>query len=523
MTTAARPNRVVRYGVVDMGSNAIRTQIVEIGDPTAAFTMLETARHPVRLGQEVFMSGVIPEPAIAAAVEVLRRFREQCEKLKVDHIRAIATAATREASNRDLIVERIRHASGIELEVISGSEEAYLLHVAVASRIDLRSGRSLLVDLGGGSVEVTLVENGQMISAESYRLGALRVLQALSGGTDREQGDDFFDLLDQYVRSLDSRIKDGFGQDRIDRYVATGGNIETLADLIHGEGRGTEIAGVEAYPLAELQQWAKRLALLSHAERVHQLHLKPDRADTILPAAVVYYRLGQVAKADSVLVPRVGIREGLVRELAAGHLGALRATDHQETVLASCRALGRKYHYDFEHAHRVHQFAVALFEQCQTLHGLGAEDRILLEAAALLHDIGAFVNNQRHHKHSYYLIRESDLVGLSRSERELVAMIARYHRRAHPAREHEEYESLPRADRLRVAKLAAILRVADALDREHPSRITRIEVTAGRQLCEIKPTFAGGGDGNVALERWSVEQKGELWQDVFGMPVRLVP
>jgi exopolyphosphatase/guanosine-5'-triphosphate,3'-diphosphate pyrophosphatase len=511
----------LRYGVVDMGSNAIRTQIVEVAD-VGHFTVLESARHPVRLGQEVFMSGTIPEPAIAAAVDVLSRFREHCERLRVDHIRAIATAATREAANRDLIVERIRHASGIELEVISGSEEAYLLHVAVAARIEMRAGRSLLVDLGGGSVEVTLVENGQVISAESYRLGALRVLQALSGGTDREQGDDFLDLLDQYVRSLDSRIKEGFGAGGIDRYVATGGNIESLADLMRGEGRGTQVAGVEAYPLAELQRWARHLATLSHGERVQTLHLKPDRADTILPAAVVYYRLGKVARAETVLVPRVGIREGLVRELAAGHLGALRATDHQETVLASCRALGRKYHYDFDHAHRVHQFAVTLFDQTRSLHGLGAEDRILLEAAALLHDVGAFVSNQRHHKHSWYLIRESDVVGLSRPERELVALIARYHRRAHPAREHEEYESLPRADRLRVAKLAAILRVADALDREHPSRIARIEVVLGRQACEIRPTFASGSEPNVALERWSVEQKGLLWKEVFGTAVKLV-
>lgn len=514
---------LVRYGIVDLGSNAIRTQIVEIqrdpGGGAPATRVLSSHREPVRLGKDVFLTGEIPEPTVAAAVEVMRRFREACDALGVSHVRAIATSATREAGNRDLIVEQIRAATGIEVEVISGSQEAYLLGLAVGTAVDLRSGRSLLADLGGGSCEVTLYEDGHVVSAESYRLGSLRILQALTTTDASDQGSGFLELLQQYVHSLESRIETGFGKGKIRRYVATGGNIESLADLMQAAGKSVD--GVQAYPLAELFEWARKLAMLSHAERVAQFGLKPDRADTILPAAVVYYRLGKVAGVEEVLVPRVGIKDGLLQEVVAGHLDTFRAVDQRETVLAASRALGRKYSYDEAHAHRVHHLAVALFEQTRALHGLGPNERILLESASLLHDIGVFISNSKHHKHSHYLIKAGDLVGLSTEEQELVALIARFHRRAHPGREHPEYAALPRAQRIIVDKLAAILRVADALDREHLGKIADLEVALTKNAAEMKPVFAPGADQNIALERWSVEQKSGLWRQVFGLPIRL--
>lgn len=513
--------RAMRYGVVDMGSNAIRTLIVEIDPPGSEPKTLHSERVPVRLGQEVFLSGSIPEPAITAAIEAMQRFRRLCEDHQVRHIRAIATAATREAGNRDMFLERIEATTGIKVEVISGSEEAWLLAVAVRKKIDMAKGRSMLVDLGGGSVEVTLVDDGNVISAESYPLGALRLIQALSTPGEIEQRGNFLDLLDQYVASLDSRIRDRFGKGSVQRYVATGGNIETLADLVAKEGKLVRVAGIDAIPLGALNDLAKRFAVLSHAERIKAFDLKPDRADTILPATVVYWRLGKAARVDVVLVPRTGLRDGLLSEVAAGHLSAFRAVDHRETVLAGCDALLRKYQGDEGHSRRVRDLALLLFDQTRELHALDAEDRILLEAAALLHDIGAFVSNQRHHKHSYYLIRESDLVGLSEDERELVAQVARYHRRAHPDRTHEEYEKLPRKDRVRVARLAAVLRIADALDREHQSKVRGLKVRVGKKAVEITLELEPGGSQSVALERWSVEQKAGLFQEVFGLAVEV--
>lgn len=512
-----------RYGVVDIGSNAIRMQVIEVREGAVAPIVLDTRREPVRLGQDVFLTGSIPEASIARAVEALRSFRAGCERWQVRGVRAVATSAVREATNRDEIVQRLEEVAGIHVEVISGSEEAYLLVKGVEARLDLSEGRSMLVDVGGGSVEVTLVENGQIVVSESYRLGAVRLLEALTRDVRGVEGADFLGLLDQYVGSLDRRIAERLGSERIDRFIATGGNIETLGDLAAREVPLREEEGVDALPRKTLADWIQRLARLSFAERVEELELAPDRADVVLPAAVVYFRLAAVARVDRLLIPRVGLRDGLVSEVVAGHLETTQAADRRETVMAGAGALARKYHADLEHAEKVRDLALSLFDQTVGLHGLGAEERVLLEAAAMLHDIGAFVSASAHHKHAHYLIRSSDLVGLSDAEREIVALVVRYHRRSHPKRTHLDFQQRPREHRDRVAKLAAILRLADALDREHQAKVAGVEVHVGRRHLDLVLRAASATDDDLALEHWAVRRKGSLFLEVFGLQPRVAP
>lgn len=512
-----------RYGVVDIGSNAIRMQVVEVREGAAKPVVLDTRREPVRLGQDVFLTGSIPEASLARAVEALRSFRVGCNRWQVRGIRAVATSAVREATNRDEIVRRVKDRAGISMEVISGTEEAYLLVKGVEGRLDLSEGRSMLVDVGGGSVEVTLVENGQIVVSESYRLGAVRLLEALRGDARAAEGTDFLGLLDQYVGSLDRRIADRLGTGRIDRFVATGGNIETLGDLAAREEPLRQEEGVDSLPRKVLADWIQQLARLSFAERVEVLGLGPDRADVVLPAAVVYYRLAAAARVDRLLIPRVGLRDGLVSEVVAGHLETTQAADRRETVMAGAGALARKYHADLEHAEKVRELALSLFDQTDALHGLGAEERVLLEASAMLHDIGAFVSSSAHHKHAHYLILSSDLVGLSDVEREIVALIVRYHRRSHPKRTHLEFQQQPKEQRERVAKLAALLRLADALDREHQAKVAAVEVSIGRRHLDLVLQPEKSADGDLGLEHWAVRRKGSLFLEVFALQPRVVP
>lgn len=522
--TAAPDPRLLppRYGVVDIGSNAIRMQVIEVRGAGVPHAILDTRREPVRLGQDVFLTGAIPEATIRKAVSALRSFRAACDRWQVRGVRAVATSALRESANRDTIVRRIERETRIRVEVISGTEEAYLLVRGVEARVDLSEGRSMLVDVGGGSVEVTLVENGQIAVSESYRLGAVRLLEALRRDARGGKDAGFLALLDQYVGSLDQRIGDRLGSGRIDRFIATGGNIETLGDLAAREAPLRETGGVEAIPRKTLADWIQRLARLSYAERVEQLGLAPDRADVVLPAAVVYYRLAEVARVEKLLIPRVGLRDGLVREVVAGHLETAQAADRRETVLAGASALARKYHADMAHAEKVRELAVSLFDQTSPLHGLGAEERVLLEAAALLHDIGGFVSAASHHKHAHYLIRSSDLVGLSESEREIVALAARYHRRSHPKRTHLEFQQRTREERARVLRIAGILRLADALDREHQTKVAGVEVRIGRQHLDLVLKAANAAAGDLALEHWAVRRKGSLFLEVFGLQPRVV-
>lgn len=507
-----------RFGIIDMGTNAIRMLIAEANGPSCA--VLENHRLPVRLGRDVFHTGQIPEATVSAIVDSCRRFRSSCERLGVQRVRAIATAAVREARNRELLLDRVREATGIDIEVISGTQEAYLLNRAVQARVDLRRGRSLLVDVGGGSVEVVLVEQGQVVSADSYRLGALRMLAALADST--SSGESFVELLHRHLHSLEKRIVERFGAGRIDRYVAVGGSIESLAELLAARGELQRQGEVDTLPLLPLRAEVEALAKLPYHERIELRGLRPDRADTIVPAGVVYVRLAEIAGVDAVLVPKVGIKDGLLQEVVEGHLDAFAAEDHVDVVLSSCRALGRKYHYEAEHAETVLELSRQLFDATSSLHALGPRARVLLEAAALLHDIGVAVNNDGHHKHSHYLIAASELVGLSDDERQLVALLARYHRKAAPSREHEDFASLRRRDRTVIERLSAILRIADALDRQHASAIASIDVKVDEDGVQIRPILAPQATTRLTLERRAVEEKGTLFAQVFGRSARLV-
>lgn len=511
---------LVRLGIVDMGSNAIRMMVVEVAPGRTVPAVLDSQRLPVRLGRDVFHGGKIPEPTVRAVVDAFRRFRAGCDRAGVKHIRAVATSAMRDARNRDVVIDQVREASGIEIEVISGTEEAYLLGLGVQSRVDLREGRSLLVDVGGGSVEVLLVEKGQVVNASSYRLGALRMLQAFSASANNGEG--FVELMQRHLRSLEQRIVGRFGDGRIDRYVATGGNIDSLADLLATRGAVRRSEGTDCVLLEDLRRECADLALLSYAERMEKKGLKPDRADTILPAGLVYQRLGEIAGVDRILVPRVGIKEGLLKELVDGHLGSFSAADHVDTVLSACRAMGHKYHFEAAHAEAVMGLARQVFDQTHELHGLDARARVLLDAASLLHDIGTTVNNAGHHKHSHYLIRSSEIVGLTGEEQEIVALLARYHRKAAPSREHEDFAGLRRKERLVVERLAAILRVADALDRQHAGVVHSVNLRVKEDVVELKPVLAEGQTSRLTLEKRAVEEKGELFLQVFGKAPKLL-
>lgn len=511
----------LRVGVVDVGSNAIRFAVAEWVAPGQPPRILESSRAPISFGRDVFLTGTIAEATLSAAVEVFTTFRATCERVGVTTIRAVGTAALRDARNQADAARRITDASGISIHVVSGSEEAYLLSVAVRSRIDLAQGRSLLVDLGGGSVEVSLIEHGEVAAADSFPLGALRVLRALTDDEGTPLGDGFFDLLDDYVASVADRIDEHFGGAEVDRYVATGGNIESIADLLARDDRTVTRGGVESCRLSAVKTLARELAQLSHAERMARFDLRADRADTILPAAVVYYRIGRRAGVNRLLVPRVGLRDGLLATTIADCRREPRTRERRDALLAACRALGRRYHTDPDHAETVRRLAVVMFDQTQSLHGLLAEHRLFLEAAALLHDIGSYVGNARHHKHSAYLILASDIVGLDDESRRLVAHIARYHRRAHPSDKHDGWSALGSERQGVVARLAAILRVADGLDRARRSKVDELTVEIGDKDARLRVTTRDDDDADLRLEQLGLREKATLFEAVFGRRVKL--
>lgn len=506
----------VRIGIVDMGSNAIRFLIAETSG--SEHRIVESHRLAVRLGREAFETGQIPEAAITDTVDAFRRFRASCDRLNVQRTRAIATSAMRSARNSELLVDRVREASGIEIDVISGTQEAYLLKLGIETRINLSVGRSLLVDVGGGSVEVVVVDNGNVVSANSYKLGALRMLNAYRDA----DGDAFADLVRKHLKGIENRIIEHLGTGKIDRYAAVGGNIDCLVDMVGERVGKREQDGVDACKLKEVDREVTNLAGMPEADRIKKHDLRPDRADTIVPAGIVYLHLGKLAKIDQVLVPKTGVKEGLLIETVTGNRESFAAEDHVDVVLASCRAMGRRFHQESGHAESVLILARQLFDQTKELHGLGERARVLLEAAALLHDIGVAVNNDGHHKHSQYLIESTELVGLGSYERHLVAMLARYHRKAMPSREHGDYMALRRRERAMIERLAALLRLADALDRQHAGVVVGVEARLRGKILALHAIVAADSDTRLTLEAKAVSAKGALFEQLFGYKPKVI-
>lgn len=495
---------------IDVGSNAIRLIIGNVnGDRKVS--IVESLRDPVRLGQEVFVDGSISEETIERATEAFGRFRDTIQAHGVKWTRAVATSATREALNREIFVDRVAQKTGIEITVISPEEEARLIHLAVTEKISLKNKLALLVDIGGGSAEITLVSNGNIIATESFKMGAVRLLQVLG---EKKHGErQFNQLVREYVDATQKRIKKEIGNEKIDLFIGTGGNIEALGDLrkeLFDKDRDSVL------PVDELDAIVKKLQSLTFEERIQQLRLRPDRADVIVPASIVLQKVAKEAGVDEVLIPKVGLKDGLLIDMVQELYGETKHL-HGDQVIASAFALGRKYAFDEQHGRSTAMFAVRLFDETRQLHNLGPEHRLLLEVAALLHDIGHYVNMNDHHKHTQYLLMASSVIGLNQSQMAIVSNISRYHRKSFPKPQHEPYRILSSKDRVTVTKLAALLRLADAMDNEHASKVTDfvVEYKKPKFVVTLK------GEGDMLLEKWALANKCALFEEVFSVKFSL--
>lgn len=494
---------------IDVGSNALRLAVGSVnGD--RKLTILEDLREPVRLGQDVFTGGLMSEDVMNRAAEAFGRFREVIDRHGARWTKAVATSATREAFNKEIFLDRIAQATGIDIEVIGPEEEARLVHLAVADRINLKNRLALLVDMGGGSTEITLASNGSILVTESFRMGAVRLLQVLE---ERKHGERRFgQLVREYADAAQRRITRELGDRRIDLCAGTGGNIESLGQLrreVFGKDRASVITK------EELDALVRKLQGMTFAERIREFRLRPDRADVIVPAGIVLQKIVRLARVDEVQIPGVGLKDGLLLDMVAELYGEQRAV-RRDQVIASALQLGRKYGFDEQHGLTTAKFAARLFYETRQLHGLTLDHRLLLEVAALLHDIGQFVSVTDHHKHTHYLLTAAPVIGLTAPQMAVVANVARYHRKSPPKPQHEAYARLSPKERAVVSKLAALLRLADAMDNEHASRVAdfTLELRKPRVMLRLR------GEGEMLLEKWALAKKAAMFEEVFS--VRLV-
>lgn len=506
--TEAAPQFPFRVAAIDAGSNAIRFVAAEFMDP-AHYVELEYQRVPVRLGHNAFLTGRLDDETMAAAVATMAAFRRSLDNFGIARYRAVATSAVRDSRNGSELVDMIRRETGIRLETITGTEEARLVWTALRYRVDLGERSWIAVDLGGGSLEVSEIDAEGIRWTESHTMGTVRLLEELA--QEEQSPKHFRKLLSEYTATL--RFPERIELEGLAGVLATGGNIEALAELLDAEPdeRGTSRVGVKA-----LRRMAMRLARMTVEERMNHFGLRRDRADVIVPAAFIYLQVARLAGVEEIVVPGVGVKEGVLLDVMEDITGpAVHASRLEQQAFNGALALGRRFQFDELHGRHVARLSLSLFDQLQDLHGLSEADRRILLVAAVLHDVGQFISYRRHHKHSLYLIYNSEVPGISRDERVLAALVARYHRRAEPKNSHYLYTDLKDGDRRRVARMAAILRIADALDREHRQRVPSVEarVSDGRLVLEME------GRGDLLLEYWALQKKGQMFDSVYGLDV----
>jgi len=474
-------------------------------DDEARIHVIHTSREPVRLGEDVFSRREISDVKLVEAMEAFMNFRKLMNEYKVKLVRAVGTSALREARNRDYCIGQIAKATEISIDAISPEEEARLVFLAVSKAIGLEGKIALLLDVGGGSVEASIANENGITSTESLNIGTVRLLQMLD---ERLHGERVFrQLAREYINVSGTRVAKSIGDRKIDTCIATGGNVESIGDL---RVQLCDADDDRSITLDELDVILKQLQSRSYDERIKDFGLRKDRADVIIPAIIILQIIAKEAKVQKIEIPRVGVREGLLIDMARS-LGEQGRPPDRTQLITSARLLGRKFDYEPEHAQTVSRFALELFDATKNLHKLGPDERVLLEVAALLHDIGYYIGTTDHHKNTYFLINASPLVGVDESGKAMIALITRYHTRALPKPTHKEFMDLSPKKRGTILVLAALLRLAEALDREHGNKVRSLKLIMRKKNVHL--TLRGEGD--LLLERWALNNASQLFEKTF--------
>lgn len=515
----------VRVAAIDIGSNSIRQIVADVSDSGAIRVVDELKAQP-RLGTGVAGTGAMRPESMRSALDALARMATLARQLGAARIEAVATSAVREAANGREFLESVGRETGLRVRALDGEAEARLTFRSALAHFDLGVGRWVVMDIGGGSVELALSADGLLDRLCSLPFGAIRMTEEYLGGAAGDNGASSGRPIRQGITKLRRDVREALRAElpvrdwRGARVIGSGGTFTNLAGMYLARrqvGTARTVHGTRV-PRDELEHLLDALQDMTLPERAGVPGLNPQRADIILAGLAVVAEVMARVDARDVVVSAYGIREGVLLE-AARVMPTV--ADPGEARARSVQELAARSHFDAPHGQHVQTLSLQLFDAIGERLGLGAGDRELLSDAALLHDIGYHINYHKHEKHSYHLILHAELLGMSPEEQVVVANVARYHRGAEPKKKHANYGSLDKTLRRRIKYLAAILRVADGFDRGHAGAVGRIRVRwLGRAMrITATPTTAGA---SVRLELWGAARKAGLLEDVAGVAVEIV-
>lgn len=496
------------YGALDIGSNSVRMQAAEVvaGGPVR---ILAEERQVTRLGDSVFRQGRISDETLKLTTDVLGRMARTFEKEGVENVRAVATSALRDARNQEEFLAQARGALGIGVEIISGQEESRLIHLGVESRWPHPTDDIFIFDIGGGSAELIQAHRGHLKAAFSKPLGAVRLTRAFLKDDPPTQRQ--LHQLDEYIEQKLRPVLRSFGSVRPRRTIATSATASSLVCAAHRVPRARrDLIDRIRISRAQLRRMYEDLSRRSLRERRLAPGIGPRRAEVIIAGCAVLCRVLEDFRLPSLYYSRAGVRDGLIADLAQGDTEA-RSSRLDEDRRRVVRDLALRYGVPLPHADQVASMAATLFVSLQPLHNLPESAGRYLEAAAYLHDIGHFVSGTRHHRHSFYLVANSDLAGFTARERMLVANLCRYHRKALPSPSQENFRALSDNDQQLVERLIPPLRLADSLDRSREQRVADVRVRIRRSRVELQLVSSK----EVDLEQWAAQQVDDAFRQVY--------
>ena len=507
----------MRIAAIDIGTNSIHMIVVQVR-PDQSFEVIDREKEMVRLGAGGLDGRALTPEAMHTALQVLSKFRRLAESHKVDEVVAVATSATREAENGGEFLRAVTQQTGIRPRVISGTEEARLIHLAAVYGVSVPGDVAVVIDIGGGSVEVTRGAGPSVELGRSFKLGVIRLTERFVTTDPLEPRDER-----KLVRHIDEEIGKYLHQMAragFERVIGTSGTILSLGSVASAADGGEHGSSLRnrRFAAKQIRRVRKDLVALDLEERLRIPGLEPRRADLAVAGAILLDEILRRLGAEEITLCDLSLREGLVLDYISRHRKEIAQADRYPDVRRrSVFELAERCRYWPDHSQHVARLAVALFDQTRAIHGLTDREREWLEYAAILHDVGVHISYEGHHKHSYYLVKNGDLRGFEPGEIEAIALVARYHRQATPKRKHEGFRAVGRRTRAAVRTLAAILRLAESLDRSHAQTITGLELhdRGDDDLVQLRAT------GDVELELWAATRHAAPFERMMGKPLRI--
>jgi exopolyphosphatase/guanosine-5'-triphosphate,3'-diphosphate pyrophosphatase len=507
----------MRLAAIDIGTNSLH-MIVVLVRPDLSFEVIDREKEMVRLGAGGLDGRALTPEAMHAALQVLSKFRRLADSHKVDEVVAVATSAVREAENGGEFLQTIAAETGVRPRVISGTEEARLIHMAAAYGVGSPGEIAVSVDIGGGSVEVTRGTGPNMEMGRSFKVGVIRLTERFVRTDPIEPREER--RLVRHIEAQMGEYLDQIARAGFDRVIGTSGTILSLGAMAAAaEGHESDASlRNRRIPAKQLHRLRKTLTSLSLEKRLRIPGLDPRRGDLAVAGSILFDTIVRRLDADEITLCDLSLREGVILDYIARHRKQIAQADRYPDVRQrSVIELAERCNYWSEHARQVARLATALFDETRGMHGLTDRERGWLEYAALLHDVGVHISYESHHRHSYYLIRHGDLRGFEPDEIETIALVARYHRRASPKRRHDGYGGLSRDGRRTVRALAAILRLAESLDRSHAQSIAALDLhdRGDDALLQLRTV------GDAELELWAATRHAAPFEKLIGKPLRI--